>query len=192
MIIGPVLMLASLGLVRLTDRLGTPARAAALLVLLLPALRLDLDILRAPEAAALPEIDRGQFVSGWPSGYGTAGTLAFVREELGRHPGGLTVVTHVHARRTTWQALGLEFAHEPRVELRDLDLNRRENLDVLAAWSHSRPTLVVLSPVGPARRPVNPKRFAHLGGLALRSCKPGGGFCDEVYRLGVGPRSEDS
>ena len=65
-------------------------------------------------------------------------------------------MTHVHARRTTWRALGLEFAHEPRVDLRDLDLSRAENLDLLAAWAHARPTLLVLSPTGPARRAPGP------------------------------------
>jgi hypothetical protein len=40
-----------------------------------------------------------------------------------------------------------------------------------------------LSPVGPARKPPDPLTFAHLGRLALRSCKPDGRHCDEVYRL---------
>ena len=109
--------------------------------------------------------------------------MAFVREELRHHPHGLTVVAHVHARRTTWLALGLEFAREPRVDLRDLDLTQPPNLDLLAAWAHARPTLLVLSPVGPARERPEPLTWAHLGGLVLRSCKPDGALCDEVYRL---------
>jgi hypothetical protein len=179
----PALLLAAHGFLLATARLPRAGRFVVLALVLLPALRLDRDILLSPATAALPEIDREQFVLGWPSGYGTEDTVGFVREELRHHPEGLTVVTHVHARRTTWLALGLEFALEPRVDLRDLDLTRAENLDLLAAWAHARPTLLVLSPLGPARRAPEPMTFAHLGRLALRSCKPEGRNCDEVWSL---------
>jgi hypothetical protein len=95
----------------------------------------------------------------------------------------------VHARRTTWLALGLEFAAEPRVSLRDLDLLDPPNLDLLAAWAHAQPTLLVLSPVGPNRRRPEPAAWAHLGSLALRSCKPDPGDCELVYRLDGGRRA---
>lgn len=183
----PVLLLAAHGFLLATALLPSAGRVVLLALALLPAFHLDRDILFSPALAALPEIDREQFVLGWPSGYGTEGTIGFVREELRHRPDGLTVVTHVHARRTTWRALGLEFAHEPRVDLRDLDLSRAENLDLLAAWAHARPTLVVLSPVGPARRAPDRMTFAPLGRLAFRSCKPDGGNCDEVWRLFAPP-----
>ena len=179
----PALLLAARGLVCLQERLPRWAFVLVVIAALVPALRLDRDILLEPARAALPDVDREQFVLGWPSGYGTSGTVAYVREELGHHPKGLTVVVHVHARRTTWLALGLEFAREPRVDLRDLDLTQAQNLDLLAAWAHARPTLLVLSPVGPARVRPEPLTWAHLGGLVLRSCKPDGALCDEVYRL---------
>ena len=136
MVIVPALLLAADGFLLVTARLPSAGRLGLLALVLLPALRLDRDILFSPATAGLPEIDREQFVLGWPSGYGTEGTIGFVREELRHHPEGLIVVTHVHARRTTWRALGLEFAHEPRLDLRDLDLSRAENLDLLAAWAH--------------------------------------------------------
>ena len=179
----PALLLAARGLVRLQARLPRWGFALVVIAALVPALRLDRDILEEPARAALPDIDREQFVLGWPSGYGTQDTVAFVREELRRHPNGLTVVANVHSRRTTWLALGLEFARDPRVDLRDLDLTQPPNLDLLAAWAHERPTLLVLSPVGPARVRPEPHTWAHLGALVLRSCKPDGALCDEVYRL---------
>ena len=182
-VIVPALLLAARGLVRLQQHVPRWAHAFLFVSALAPALRLDRDILLEPSRAVLPDIDRAQFVLGWPSGYGTDGTVAFVREELRHHPGGLTVVVHVHSRRTTWLALGLEFAREPRVELRDLDLTQAQNLDLLAAWAHTRPTLLVVSPVGPARAQPEPVTWAHLGALVLRSCKPQGALCDEVYRL---------
>ena len=182
-VIVPALLLAARGLVRLLERVPRWAQALVLVAVLVPALRLDRDILLEPSRARLPDIDRAQFVMGWPSGYATDGTVAFVREELRHRPGGLTVVAHVHSRRTTWLALGLEFARESRVDLRDLDLTQEQNLDLLAAWAHTRPTLLVVSPVGPARTQPEPFTWAHLGTLVLRSCKPDGALCDEVYRL---------
>ena len=179
----PALLLAARGLVRLQARLPRWGFALVVIAALVPALRLDRDILEEPARAALPDIDREQFVLGWPSGYGTQDTVAFVREELRRHPNGLTVVANVHSRRTTWLALGLEFVRDPRVDLRDLDLTQPPNLDLLAAWAHERPTLLVLSPVGPARVRPEPHTWAHLGALVLRSYKPDGALCDEVYRL---------
>ena len=188
LVIVPALLLAAHGASRLFARLPGVARALALVVFLLPALRFDHAVLTDPARAPLPEADRSQFVLGWPSGYGTDGVLAFVREELGHHPRGLTVVVHVHSRRTTWLALGLEFAREPRVALRDLDLARSANLDLLALWAHAQPTLLVLSPVGPSRSLPEAATWAHLGSLVLRSCKPEGGECDLVFRLDT-PRS---
>ena len=187
-VIVPALILAAHAFVALTPRLPPLARAALLLLMLVPALRLDRDLLADPANAGLASIDRDQFVLGWPSGYGTEGTIAFVREELRHHPSGLTVVAHVHSRRTTWLALGLEFAQEPRVDLRDLDLTRSSNLDLLAAWAHARPTLLVVSPVGPAHRRPEPLTWGHLGQLVLRSCKPDGGRCDAIYRLDAARR----
>lgn len=179
----PALLLAARGLVSLAESVSRWAKVLLLVGALAPALSFDRDILLDPARAALPDIDRAQFVLGWPSGYGTEDTVAFVREELRHHPRGLTVVAHVHSRRTTWLALGLEFAQEPKVDLRDLDLTQAQNLDLLAAWAHARPTLLVVSPVGPARARPEPMTWAHLGTLALRTYKPDGALCDEVYRL---------
>jgi hypothetical protein len=44
----------------------------------------------------MPEADRFQYVLGWPSGYGVRDTERLVREELARHPAGLTVVVHAN------------------------------------------------------------------------------------------------
>ena len=156
----PALLLAARGLVRLQERTPRWAQGLLLVGALAPALAFDRDILFEPVRADLPDIDRAQFILGWPSGYGTEDTVAFVREELQHHPGGLTVVVHVHSRRTTWLALGLEFARDPRVELRDLDLTQPQNLDLLAAWAHTRP-----DPARAVARGRGPRApgAAHLG-----------------------------
>jgi hypothetical protein len=148
-----------------------------------PALRVDWALWTDPPRAALPDVEREQFVFGWPSGYASRETVAFVRQELGREADGLLVVDHTHSRRTTWHALGLAFAKEPRVELRDLDLADPRALRLLAEWARARPTLVVVSPVGPAWPPPPPGGWSHLGGQVARFCKPNGALCDDVYRL---------
>jgi Dolichyl-phosphate-mannose-protein mannosyltransferase len=191
----PFLVLAAWGFCRLLEpaapllagRNRRALAAAVLLVVVFPALRVDLDLWTDPTRAALPDVEREQFVFGWPSGYGSRDTVAFVGEELRRHPEGILIVAHTHSRRTTWLALGLAFAKEPRVELRDLDLSDPRALELLAAWAQAKPTLVVVSPVGPAKRSPSPEGWAHLGVPVARHCKPDGGLCDDVYRLCHGP-----
>jgi hypothetical protein len=124
-----------------------------------------------------------QYVYGWPSGYATRETVEFVRKELLANPEGLQVIVHSPSLRTTWRALGLEFAYEPRVALKDLDLASAPGLRLLGVWGTARPTLLVVSPVGPARQPPDPSAWAHLGTRVLRACKPDGGLCDDIYRL---------
>jgi 4-amino-4-deoxy-L-arabinose transferase-like glycosyltransferase len=179
----PCVLLAAWGFARLTAHLPTGVTAALLVLLLLPAAWLDFVWLTDPPRAAMPTTDRVQFVFGWPSGYGTQGTIAAVHEELERHPEGIQVVVHSESWRTTWLALGLEFAREPRVNLRDANVGTPGGLDLLAAWAQTKPTLLVVSPVGPARSAPDPRTWQFLGTLILRSCKPDGGLCDEVYRL---------
>jgi 4-amino-4-deoxy-L-arabinose transferase-like glycosyltransferase len=186
-LIVPAVLLAAFGFERITTRLPKLAAAGLLALAIVPALRVDTALLLDPPKAAIPAVDRDQLVTGWPSGYGTVDTVAFVRDELGRHPEVIQVVVHSPSRRTTWRALGLEFAYEPRVVLRDVDVSTPGGLDLLAAWSQTRPTLLVVSPLGSGASPPDPQTWVHLGSLVARFCKPDGGLCDEVYRLCFGP-----
>lgn len=182
-VVPPALVLAAAGFSRLTRGLPRVAEAILLAACALPAVHLDYTWATDPPRALIPEIDRVQYVYGWPSGYATAETVAFVKKELLANPEGLQVIAHSPSLRTTWRALGLEFANEPRVALKDLDLASAPGLRLLGVWGTARPTLVVVSPVGPARQPPDPAAWAHLGALVFRACKPDGGFCDDVYRL---------
>lgn len=179
----PALVLAAHGFARLTAAWPRRAAVAFLAVTALPAAFLDYRIATDPPRAEIPTLDLVQYIYGWPSGYATAETLAFVKQELGAHPEGLQVIVHSPSLRTTSRALGLEFAHEPRMALKDLDLASAPGLRLLEVWGAGRPTLLVISPVGASRQPPDPKAWAHLGGLVLRACKPDGSLCDEVYRL---------
>jgi hypothetical protein len=189
---GPFAALAAWGAhgfwTALRPGLGRVVGSAVLLLAVLPAARLDLDILHDPSRAALDDSDRFQFVTGWPSGYGVRDTIAFVHAERARHPGGLLVVTNSRAVRTTALALDLEFAYGGGVRLEDLNFDEPEGaLPLLAAWVRETPTLVVIEPSqGRSRRP-RPELFAPLGGvLVARTYKPDGTPCDDIYRLCMG------
>ena len=142
-----------------------------------------------PPRAPLVELDRFQYVTGWPSGYGVRDTVAFVRSERARHPEGITVVTHARTVRTTARALDLEFAYAKDVRVEDLNFDHPDGaLPLLAEWARERPTLVVLEPPqGKSRRP-DPATFGLDAVLAAQTFKPDGTLCDEVYRLCGGAR----
>lgn len=163
--------------------------AAALVLALGPAARTDWDLLVDPARAPFVEIDRFQYVTGWPSGYGVRDTIDFVRSERVRHPEGITVVTHARTVRTTARALDLEFAYAKDVRVEDLNFDHPDGaLPLLAEWAQERPTLVVLeTPQGKSRRP-DPALFGLGAVLAARTFKPDGKLCDEIYRLCGGAR----
>jgi hypothetical protein len=167
-----------------------PATAHAVAgVLLLAGLagaaRFDLRLLTDPAHAGFVDLDRFQYVTGWPSGYGVRDTLALVRAEAGRHPGGITVVTHSRTVRTTARALDLEFADDPRVRVEDLNFDQPEGaMPLLGEWARERPTLVVIEPAQAKSRRPDPALFAPLDGRLLgRTFKPDGELCDDVYRM---------
>jgi dolichyl-phosphate-mannose-protein mannosyltransferase len=175
---------------RMTRARARLATAAGLVLALLPAARLDLQLLRDPSGAALVEEDRFQYVTGWPSGYGVRDTVAFVGAERDRHPEGITVVTHSRTVRTTARALDLAFAYPRGVRVEDLNFDQPDGaMPLLEEWARERPTLVVIEPPqGKSRRP-DPTLFAGLGGaLVARTYKPDGALCDEIYGLCGGER----
>ena len=94
----PLLPLSAWGLVGLADaraaarppwrRSAAAAVAAGLLVLVLvPALRFDLALWTDPTRAPFPALDRFQYVTGWPSGYGSRDSVEFLRAERKRNVG---------------------------------------------------------------------------------------------------------
>ncbi|HEV7501603.1 MAG TPA: glycosyltransferase family 39 protein [Vicinamibacteria bacterium] len=167
-----------------------PILGAALALILLPAARLDFMVLFDPAHAGWVDLDRFQYVTGWPSGYGVRDTIAIVREERARHPEGITVVTHSRTVRTTARALDLEFAYGEGVRIEDLNFDEPEGaMPLLAEWAAERPTLVVIEPAQAKSRRPDPALFAGLrGDLVARTFKPDGALCDEIYRLCGGQR----
>ena len=190
----PFLVLGAWALCHLVDRAttGRPGafRSAALAVaaaaVLIPSLRFDLALWTDPARAPLPALDREQFVVGWTSGYGIRDTERLVREELARHPEGVTVVVHANRFRTlraTPMALGLAFAREPRVRLEDWDLAHPSAVPALEKWAAAGPTLLVVPRADPLVPPPDTAPFAPLLSLVATTRKPDGRPCDDVYRL---------
>ncbi len=182
----PFFILAASGFVALVRRAPPAVSGAALALLVLPCLRFDYDLWKDPTRAAFVPIDRDQYVTSWTSGYGTRDTIALVREELRRHPAGITVVTHVNRFRTlrgTPLALGLAFAREPRVRLEDWDLTHPSALPALEKWRAEGPTLVVVPRSDPAIPPPSMAAFADLVSPLATTTKPDGRPADDVYRV---------
>jgi hypothetical protein len=162
---------------------------AATVLALVPAVKADVWLWTDPSRAPMPDLERLQFVDGWPSGYGVGDTVQFVRDELARHPGGLTVVVNSHAHLTTRVALGVAFRRARALRFEDLPLERVDVLPLLETWARERPTLVVVSPVPEGHTRPSPGPWAPLGAtLAIETRKPNGDLCDQVYRLAPPPR----
>ena len=164
--------------------------AAATVLVLLPSMQVDRALWTDPPRAAIPEPDRFQYVFGWPSGYGVRDTERLVREELGRHPEGVTVVVHANRYqnlRVTPLMLGLAFAREPRVRLEDWDFADPSAIPAFQKWAAAGPTLLVVPRADRNAPEPDPSAWARLATLVARTAKPDGGPCDDVYRLCAPP-----
>ncbi|PYQ54563.1 MAG: hypothetical protein DMF78_05405, partial [Acidobacteria bacterium] len=148
----PMLPLAAAGLVWIIDGLAGAARlgsgtaalagAAALLAVLAPALRFDLALWTDPAQAPLSSLDRFQYVTGWPSGYGLRDSVAFLARERARHPSGLLVVTP--GPSTTASAVRLLSTRDPAVDVRYVDPAGPDTPATLARASGGRAVFIVV------------------------------------------------
>jgi hypothetical protein len=151
--------------------------AAGLLAVLVPALRFDRALWTDPARAPLPSLDRFQYVTGWPSGYGSRDSMAFLRSERERCRAGLLLVTP--GPSTTASAIRLLWARDPGVEVRDLD----PEADAPAAGAH-RAVYVIVSRAEGVRLPANWEPYVTQ---EFESLKPDGAPADALYRACVTP-----
>ena len=182
----PFFVLAASGAVILLARAPRPVVATVLTLAVLPCLRFDYDLWRDPAKAPFVSADRDQYVVSWPSGYGTRETIALVREELRRHPAGVTVVTHVNRFRTlraTPLALSVAFAREPRVRLEDWDFDDASARPAIEKWGAEGATLLVVPRADPAIPPPSLAAFAGFLAPLASTTKPDGRLADDVYRF---------
>jgi 4-amino-4-deoxy-L-arabinose transferase-like glycosyltransferase len=195
----PALVLAADALVRTVDlalartRLTELARATVLGVatcaVLAPALSNDWRLWTDPRRARMPAVDRFQYVSGWPSGYGVRETVEAVKRERLRHAEGLTITVRSGGAPATLMALSVAFRRDPGTRIEDLPLDdAARSLPLLERWARERPTVVVASLVdGGGRLPTGTWGSLHVE-LLTETQKPDGQPCDAVYR--VTPRED--
>ena len=185
----PLVILAALGFRALLDAVErrSPAspsmgalRTALLLALVLaPALRFDAALWTDPSQAPLPEVDRFQYVTGWPSGYGSRDSVEFLRARRAERPEGLTLVTP--GPSITASAVRLLWASDAGMEVRAVDPSADVPADL------ARPVYVVVSVAEGVHLP------AHWTSEVTRefvSFKPDGAPADELYRVGPHPPAE--
>ncbi len=163
-----------LALLALLRPMATMLAAVALAAVLWPALRFDLWLWTDPARAPFPALDRFQYVTGWPSGYGARDTIAFLRDERARHPGLLLVTP---GPSTTASAVRLLWTRDASLDVRYVD-PAETTPSALAAPGQG--VLVVVSLIEGVRLP---ERWAPELVLAFSSFKPDGAPADQVYRL---------
>jgi 4-amino-4-deoxy-L-arabinose transferase-like glycosyltransferase len=178
----PLLPLSAWGFVGTIDlarkrvRLGHAATVAlaggGLVLVLLPALRFDLALWTDPSRAPFPALDRFQYVTGWPSGYGLRDSIAFLRAERQRDARSLLVVTP--GPSTTASAVRLLWANDPAVDVRYVDPS-----EAAPAGNARRALYVIVSLAEGVRLPDH---WAREMTREYESFKPDGAPADAVYR----------
>lgn len=172
----PFVVLAATAVVSLAG-CGRAGRIGALLAGALafaPALACDAGLLRDPATAALPPMERWQYVEGWPSGYGWRESYEFLQRERLRHPGGIRVATE--ARHPVLKAY---FIGQPGVDVKAFDFEEPSALARVAAWVGDRPGWLVTSGATPASERDAGLTLEHVAAFT----KPGRGGWLNVYRL---------
>ena len=168
----------AIDLVRKRGRLSTGPAAglavAALALVLAPAALFDLALWTDPPHAPFPAIERFQYVTGWPSGYGMRDSVAFLRLERERHPEGLLLVTP--GPSTTASAVRLLCARDPAVDVLYVDPT---STDPAALARPGRALFVIVSLVEGVRLP---ETWARDLAPAFASFKPDGAATDQIYR----------
>jgi len=168
----------AIDLVRKRGRLSTGPAAglavAALALVLAPAALFDLALWTDPPRAPFPAIERFQYVTGWPSGYGMRDSVAFLRLERERHPEGLLLVTP--GPSTTASAVRLLCARDPAVDVLYVDPT---STDPAALARPGRALFVIVSLVEGVRLP---ETWARDLAPAFASFKPDGAATDQIYR----------
>lgn len=119
--------------------------ASLSLLVLLPSLAFDHQLITDPSHTPFTPVDRWQYITGWPSGYGLAETVAWLKQEAAEK-GPLVVITDVHSGPTR-EGIRLYLGNdEPDIRLLSIDLqsDSGEKLQQLVQ-AQTVPTLLLLN-----------------------------------------------
>lgn len=124
------------------------------LLALLPSLAFDYQFITDPRYAPLTPVDRWQYITGWPSGYGLAETVTWLRQRAAEE-GPLVVIADLHSGPTQ-EGVSLYLGNgTPDIRFLSVDLRSvsPESLQQLVQIQ-TMPTLLLLNK--PADRDLNP------------------------------------
>ncbi|MDH4136448.1 MAG: phospholipid carrier-dependent glycosyltransferase [Anaerolineae bacterium] len=124
------------------------------LLALLPGMIFDHQLITNPSYAPFAPVDRWQYITGWPSGYGLAEAVTWLQQEAAEK-GPLVVITGIHSGPTQ-EGLRLYLGNdEPDIRLFSVDL-RSDSGEMLQQLVQTQtvPTLLLLNE--PADRDPNP------------------------------------
>lgn len=151
------------------------------LLTLLPGMIFNYQLITNPSYAPFTPVDRWQYITGWPSGYGLAEAVTWLRQEAAKK-GPLVVITSIYSGPTQ-EGLRLYLGNdEPDIRLLSVDL-RSDSGEMLQQLVQTQtvPTLLLLNE--PVDRDPNPLAstcpttraiFAkpeNKSRLVLKSCK---------------------
>jgi hypothetical protein len=125
------------------------------LLALIPSLAFDYQLITDPMRAPLTPIDRWQYVSGWPSGYGLDETVTWLRQKAAEE-GSLVVITDIHSGPTQ-EGLRLYLGNdEPDIRPLSVDLRSISAGEMHQQFfqTHNVSTLLLLNE--PADKDPNP------------------------------------
>jgi hypothetical protein len=136
-----------------------------------PAIALDLSLIYRPENAALPAIERWQYIGGWPSGYGLPELKAFLEEQA--------QLGNLHVARLSFayapaQGLDVYLSPSRAIRLHTIDWTDPTGAKArVARLSARRRTLFVSSPDGEALHGVVAVNYFDNARLIWTYVKPG-------------------
>jgi hypothetical protein len=173
------------------SRISITAIAGVTVILLsIPALRIDYYLLTSPPMASLLPIERSQYIEGWPSGYGVRESFQFFQKEAALSPRGITVVT-AEFGGNSHLSLNLMVRRGPKIDLNYLFVKGPSALSRLRNWAAIKPTFVVYEypPLGkfPDEWP-DQEALGSIARLVGKYAKPGEKMSIVVYQ--VQPRSD--
>jgi 4-amino-4-deoxy-L-arabinose transferase-like glycosyltransferase len=127
------------------SRLGHYKAWLALLcsAILLPSLTFDRQLITEPDQTPFTSVDRWQYVTGWPAGYGLDETIAWLRNQAAHGP--LNVVTNIYSGPTQ-EGLRLYMGKgSPNIHLISINLQTGQVPLLQLIQSQPSPTVLLLN-----------------------------------------------
>jgi len=190
-----VLMLSAVSFEALVRRVSAafshrPAFANAVTVavfglVVVSAVVTDYRLVTSPPDAQLPDVERRQYFTTWPSGYGTDQAATFLRQE-GEHASDGIIVVCPESPGAHW-ALHFLLRADPGIDVRYQPVGRDDvSHQRLRRWAVEKPTFVVLDrpPVNGAdgQRP-DVEYIQSIASFVRTYQRPGGASSVAVYRV---------